>query len=88
MSKVNGHAAAPVSIAQSPDMDLPRGEQSLQDEKSNIQSADRGSIASKRAGSQRHRDKQNIGYALKTGLAGGLAGCAVGTKSTRQRHLY
>ena len=59
---------------QSPEM----GEQKLQHRVPN-QSPDEGTIASKRVGNQRHRNKQNLDYVLRTGLAGGLAGCAVCT---------
>ena len=41
------------------------------------QSTDDGTVASKRLGIQRHRNKQNLDYVLKSGLCGGLAGCAV-----------
>ncbi|MCJ1426433.1 hypothetical protein MMC29_004336, partial [Sticta canariensis] len=36
-------------------------------------------IASKRAGSRNKRNKQSLDYVLRTGLAGGLAGCAAKT---------
>ncbi len=79
MSEANGYATAPTQRAQSPEMDVSRGEQSLQDKDSNIRSTDEGSIASKGSGSQRHRNKQNLDYLWRSGLAGGLAGCAVCT---------
>ncbi|KAL9125595.1 MAG: hypothetical protein Q9217_005221 [Psora testacea] len=44
-----------------------------------IQSQDEATIASKGAGSQRHKNKQNIDYVWRSGLAGGLAGCAAKT---------
>ncbi len=77
MSQADGHAAAPTHTAEPPKMDLPQGGQSLQDEPQSVRPTDRGTVASKGAGSQRHQNKQNINYALRTGLAGGLAGCAV-----------
>ena len=43
----------------------------------NVQPSDQETIASKGAGSQRHRHKRNLDYVLKSGLAGGLAGCSV-----------
>lgn len=57
---------------QSPEM----GEQKLQRGVPK-QSLDEATIASKGVGNQRHRSKQNLDYVLRTGLAGGLAGCAV-----------
>lgn len=42
-------------------------------------SPDEGTVASNRVGNQRHRNKQNLDYALRTGVAGGFAGCAVCT---------
>ena len=61
---------------QSPEYEM--GEPKLQPGARN-QSLDEGTIASKGAGRQRHRNKQNLDYVLRTGLAGGLAGCAVCT---------
>lgn len=77
MSEANGYATLSTQRARPQEMDVPRGEQSLQDEKSEPQLPDRGTIASRGAGSQRHRDKQNFDYLWRSGLAGGLAGCAV-----------
>lgn len=34
-------------------------------------------MTAKEGGSQRHRNKQNFDYVWRSGLAGGLAGCAV-----------
>ena len=59
---------------QSPQM----GEQKLQHEISN-RAPDKGTIASERTGNHRHRNKQNLDYVLRSGLCGGLAGCAVCT---------
>ena len=61
---------------QSPENEM--GEPKLQHRVQN-QSLDEGTIASKGVGNQRHRNKQNLDYVLRTGLAGGLAGCAVCT---------
>ncbi|KAL9098191.1 MAG: hypothetical protein Q9163_006105, partial [Psora crenata] len=44
-----------------------------------LQPQDEGTIASKRGRSQRHRNKQNLDYVWRSGLAGGLAGCAAKT---------
>ncbi len=38
---------------------------------------DQDTIASKAVGKRRKSDKQSLDYALRSGLAGGLAGCAV-----------
>lgn len=65
---------------QSPEM----GKEKLQNGAPN-QSRDEGTIASKGVGNQRHRDKHNLGYVLRTGLAGGLAGCAVCTFNLLKR---
>ena len=63
------------------------GDQKLQHESPN-QSPDEGTIASKRVGNQRHRDKQNLDYVLKSGLCGGLAGCAVCTSSIIAKEVH
>ena len=47
------------------------------DQKLRNQSTDDGTVASRRVGIQRHRNKQNLDYVLRSGLCGGLAGCAV-----------
>ena len=64
-----GHGAIQL---RSPEM----GEQKLQN-----QSTDEGTVASMRVGNQRHSNKRNLDYVLKSGLCGGLAGCAVCTCS-------
>jgi len=56
---------------------FPQGSNAASDEKSGTQPPDRNTIAAKGAGSQKPKNKQSLDYALKTGLAGGLAGCAV-----------
>ena len=65
------HGAAQL---QSPENEM--GEPKLQ-HRVQSQSLDERTIASKGVGNQRHRNKQNLDYVLRTGLAGGLAGCAV-----------
>ena len=71
MRYAHDHATAPTQPTQSSEMAVPGREQP------SIKPANRGTITSKRAGSQTHKHKQNIPYVLKSGLAGGLAGCAV-----------
>ena len=66
MSKADSHAAASIHTAQRSEMDIP------QDGKTKA-------IASLGAASQRHRNKQNLNYVWRSGLAGGLAACAVST---------
>lgn len=70
---VRGHAVP----HQTMDMEVGPGEGKPQDAKPTVQHTSDLTIVSKEAGKQRHRDKQNLDYVLKTGLAGGLAGCAV-----------
>lgn len=74
MSQGNGYAA---ESAQQPKMDVPGGEQRLQGESRSVRSKDQEAVTSKGVGSQRHENKQSLDYAMRTGLAGGLAGCAV-----------
>lgn len=50
---------------------------SLQQDASPIRPSDGKPIAAKWAGSQKSKNKQSLDYVLRTGLAGGLAGCAV-----------
>ena len=71
MSRIHG-----ATQLQSPEM----GDQKLQHEIPN-QSPDGGTVASKRVEIQRHSNKQNLDYVLRSGLCGGLAGCAVCTFS-------
>lgn len=71
MSQAHGHATAPGQSAQAPEMGISLGEQKI------VQRSEQETIASKGVGLQRHRNKQNLDYVLKSGLAGGLAGCAV-----------
>ena len=79
MSHLYDHAASPTETGRSPKMDVPRREKSLQDEEQTIRSKDGGAITSGQSEIQRYRNKHNLDYAVKTGLAGGLAGCAVWT---------
>ena len=88
MTQAHGHAATSIQPPQSPEMDVARGQQKLQDNSSTLQCTDEETIASKEAGGQRHRHKQNPDYVLRTGLAGGLAACAVcySTCNIQQEH--
>ena len=58
-------------------MDAPRGEQVLQEKDTDVPFPGRSSIASKVIGSQGRQNKQSFDYAARSGLAGGLAACAV-----------
>lgn len=71
-----GHAVASLQSLQSGEMEIGRG-QKLHDGSSVLQPPEEQKVASKGAGSQRLRNKQSLDYVLRTGLAGGLAGCAV-----------
>ncbi|KAL2039982.1 hypothetical protein N7G274_007385 [Stereocaulon virgatum] len=73
MSQAHDDATAPTQPTQFSEMAVPRGQHS------DLQPAGRETIASKGAGSQTHKHKQNIDYVLRSGLAGGLAGCAAKT---------
>ena len=66
-------------------MSRAHGATQLQSPEMEEQSLDEGTIASKRVGNQRHRNKHNLNYVLRTGFAGGLAGCAVRTLSRCKR---
>ena len=56
---------------------FPQGLTSPSDEKPTAQHLDADPIAAKGLGSQKRNNKQSLDYVLRTGLAGGLAGCAV-----------
>ena len=58
------------------------------DQKLPNQSTDDGTVTSRRVGIQRHRNKQNLDYVLRSGLCGGLAGCAVCTHLIIARLVY
>ena len=76
LSQANSHATVSPYSVQRPEMDIPGGRQA---EERSLSSSDQATVASKEAGSQRHKNKQTVDYALKSGLAGGLAACAVWT---------
>ena len=71
MSQAHGHATAPGQSAQAPEMGISSGGQKI------AQRSEQEAITSRDLEVQRHRNKQNLNYVLKSGLAGGLAGCAV-----------
>lgn len=71
MSQAHGHATAPAQSAQAPEMGISSGGQKI------AQRSEQETITSKEVEVQRHKNKQNLNYVLKSGLAGGLAGCAV-----------
>lgn len=84
-----GDAATPLQPQQPPEIDFARASPEHRREKAVSYPADDGrTITSKRAGSQHKQNKQSLDYVLRTGLAGGLAGCAVplsSFKPDRQR---
>ena len=71
MSHANGNATKYT------DMEVSQGEQSRQSGGSSASSKGRAPVASGEARGRGQKNKQSVEYALKTGLAGGLAGCAV-----------
>ena len=71
MSQAHGHATASGQSAQAPEMGISLGEQKI------VQRSEQETITSKGVDVQRHKNKQNLEYVLKSGLAGGFAGCAV-----------
>ena len=85
-----GDATRPLQPQQRPGIDLALASQEQRREKTVSSPENDGqTIASKRAESQNKRNKQSLDYVLRTGLAGGLAGCAVSLsfffKSLRQQ---
>ena len=64
------------SLQTAPEMDV-AGAATDQDRRSFRNATDLGTVAQERAGAQKPVDKQNLDYVLRSGLAGGLAGCAV-----------
>lgn len=75
-----GDAETPLQSPQPPEIDLTRAATEQRKENAASYAADDGqTIASKRAGSQKKQNKQSLDYVLRTGLAGGLAGCAAKT---------
>lgn len=67
---------ATTTFQASPSADMGTGE-SLQSATSTTQPLNGRGIAAKEPGKYKPRNKQSLDYVLRTGLAGGLAGCAV-----------
>lgn len=65
-----GYAATSIQSSQPPKMEITREDRAVS------QDAETQTIASTGA-SQQKRKKQSLDYVLRTGLAGGLAGCVV-----------
>ena len=73
-----GDTATSLQSQQPPEIDLTRASTEQRNDEAVSNVADDGhTIASKRAGSRNKQNKQSLDYVLRTGLAGGLAGCAV-----------
>lgn len=73
-----GDAATPFKSQQPSEINLARALQDQGNGTALSYPAENGqTITSKRAGSQTKQNKQSLDYVLRTGLAGGLAGCAV-----------
>lgn len=73
-----GDAPTPLQSQQPPAIDLaPASPEQRAGKAISYPAGDGQTIASKRAGSQNKQNKQSLDYVLRTGLAGGLAGCAV-----------
>ena len=77
MSKAVNHASPSSQSSRSFEMDTPQSRQALPGKDTNKPSSIRSTVATEGVGNQRHRNKQNLDYAAKSGLAGGLAACAV-----------
>ncbi len=58
-------------------MDITRASSKPQEEMTALKLGDRQIVTAKGYGSHKQKDKQSLDYVLRTGLAGGLAGCAV-----------
>ena len=58
-------------------MDTTQSPQAVPEKDTSITSSNRSAVATEGIGSQRHGNKQNLDYAARSGLAGGLAACAV-----------
>ena len=82
MRQATGHAALSTQSGQSLEMDVPRAERTPPDGGPSILGKEYRTIASQKAGRRTQKDKQSLDYAMRTGLAGGLAGCAVSTNET------
>ena len=63
-------------------MEVRRGETGLQPDKTSVPPPDESTIAEK--GTVKRRNKQSLDYALRSGLAGGLAACTVSGPSPQK----
>ena len=79
MSQAHG---GPTQLVSREEMEFGRVEHGLQTDKAAVSGPNEATVATKGAGT--HRNKQSLDYVLKSGLAGGLAGCAVGRPLRRQ----
>lgn len=68
------------SLQTTPEMEL-AGVADDQDRKSFRNAANPQTVAEQRIGGQKPVEKQSLDYVLRSGLAGGLAGCAVSNKN-------
>lgn len=82
MSPAYGHVATPI---QPTEMDVTSAQRIHNGDPNKPPNAE--AIASKGIGNQRHRNKQNLDYVLRTGLAGGFAGCVVRIPPVELRKL-
>ena len=73
----SGNAATSLPNMQSPEVEVMRG--AVHGGEGSPSTSEGSAIAPQTAGSQRKVDKQSLDYILRSGLAGGLAGCAVRT---------
>ncbi|KAI4137959.1 MAG: hypothetical protein L6R39_007024 [Caloplaca ligustica] len=70
--------AVPSQDPESSEMDVTGGQEKLREKHQGLQPPFNSTVAVKRGGSQT-QNKQSLDYVLRTGLAGGLAGCAAKT---------
>ena len=71
-----GHAKTSFQPSQPPKMEAVRVQSEARENKTVSKSIESGTIASIDA-SQQRKNKQSLDYVMRTGLAGGLAGCVV-----------
>lgn len=78
-----GHAASPTPAPQSSDMEVPPRTKRPPDNantQASICPTDDEAVTMKGANIPQMVNKQSLDYILRSGLAGGLAGCAVSTR--------
>ena len=73
-----GNAATSSHTPQSPEVGIPRRTVQVDEKTEHASNIDMTNLM--REGGRRKIDKQSLDYIWRTGLAGGLAGCAVRTK--------